>query len=301
MSRDNDFYKDLIDNLYDGVYFVDRGRMITYWNTGAERITGYAARQAVGRSCRDNLLNHVTAEGVPLCLEHCPLAAVMEDGTAREAEVFLHHADGHRVPVLVRGSALRDENGAIVGAVETFSNNAGLMHVRQQVSELRRSALQDSLIGIGNRLHVEGRLHAVIAECRHNKSTAALLFMDIDHFKHCNDTYGHDVGDKVLHMVGNTLRHSLRASDTVGRWGGEEFIAIVYDVPDERTVRRFADKLRVMVECSHFNVGPERLATTISIGATLLRPDDTAESFVRRADQLMYQSKEAGRNRVTVG
>jgi diguanylate cyclase (GGDEF)-like protein/PAS domain S-box-containing protein len=301
MAEDKDFYRNLIDNLYDGVYFVDRDRVITYWNKGAERITGYSGTDTIGRSCRDNLLNHVTANGVQLCLEHCPLARVMEDGKPREAQVFLHHADGHRVPVLVRGSPLRDDNGTIVGAVETFSNNSTLTNARHDVAELRHTTLQDSLTGIGNRLHLEGRLRAVIAESRQVNGTAGLLFMDIDHFKECNDTYGHEFGDRVLRMVGTTLRQTLRATDTVGRWGGEEFIAILGNVRDERTLLKIAEHLRIMVECSRLDVGSESLAATMSIGATLLHPGDTAESFVGRADQLMYQSKEAGRNRVTVG
>src|SRR5512138_2173073 len=133
MPDEKNFYKNVIDNLYDGVYFVDRDRRITYWNKGAERITGYTAEHSIGRRCRDNLLNHVTANGIPLCQEHCPLAAVMEDGQEREAEVFLHHADGYRVPVLVRGAPLRDESGNIIGAVESFSNNASLMDTRRKL------------------------------------------------------------------------------------------------------------------------------------------------------------------------
>lgn len=107
MPDEKDFYKDIIDNLYDGIYFVDRDRVITYWNKGAERITGYAATQTIGHSCRDNLLNHVTANGIQLCMTNCPLAAVMEDGHVREAEVFLHHKDGHRMPVVVRATPMR--------------------------------------------------------------------------------------------------------------------------------------------------------------------------------------------------
>jgi diguanylate cyclase (GGDEF)-like protein len=102
-------------------------------------------------------------------------------------------------------------------------------------------------------------------------------------------------------MVGNTLRQTLRATDSVRRWGGEESIAILDNVRDERTLLKIAERLRIMLECSRLDVGSESLAVTMSIGATLLHPGDTAESFVGRADQLMYQGKEAGRNRVTVG
>jgi len=172
LSEESDFYRDIIDNLYDGVYFVDENRVITYWNKGAERITGYAAAEAVGRCCRDGMLNHVSANGVELCQDHCPLAAVMKDGSPREAEVYLHHADGHRVPVLVRGTALRDPEGKIVGAIESFSSNTSAVTARQKLHEMRRVAFSDGLTGIGNRKHLEGRLSASLAEFRENSTSA---------------------------------------------------------------------------------------------------------------------------------
>ncbi len=301
MSDEKDFYKDIIDNLYDGVYFVDRDRVITYWNKGAERITGYSAMQAVGRRCRDNLLNHVTATGVQLCVNHCPLAAVMEDGREREVEVFLHHADGHRLPVLVRAAALRDETGRIVGAIETFSNNTVVMNTRRELREMHQVAMTDPLTGIGNRRHLEGRLQAAIAEFQGSGSQAGLLSIDVDHFKQFNDTYGHNTGDHVLRMVAQTMRFAVRSTDTTGRWGGEEFIAILHDMQAQRDLQAAAEKVRALVEQSRLDVDGQGLSVTVSIGGTLLRPDDTPESLVGRADELMYRSKEAGRNRVTIG
>ena len=301
MSEENNFYRELIDNLYDGVYFVDKDRVITYWNKGAERITGYASDQAVGRCCRDGMLNHVTASGVELCQEHCPLAAVMKDGAPREAEVYLHHADGHRVPVLVRGTALRDPEGKIVGAIESFSSNTSAVAARQKLHEMRRVAFSDALTGIGNRKHLEGRLSATLAEFQENSTNAGLLFIDVDNFKGFNDTHGHEVGDKVLQMVASTLQHALRSTDTTGRWGGEEFVAIVYGVPDGQTLFKVAEKLRLLVEHSSLSLGERSLAVTVSIGGTIVVPGDTAETLVRRADELMYQSKRAGRNKTTIG
>lgn len=301
MSDEKDFYKAIIDNLYDGVYFVDRERVITYWNKGAERITGYSSTQTIGRSCRDNLLNHVTANGVQLCLNNCPLAAVMEDGHEREAEVFLHHADGHRLPVIVRATPMRDGNGNIIGAIESFSNNSDVINTRRKLQKLHYAAMTDPLTGIGNRRHLEGRLSAVIAEFKNNAAIAGLLFMDVDQFKQFNDIYGHNAGDDVLRMVAKTISHALRATDTIGRWGGEEFLAILYDLQDQSDLRAAANKVRAMVEYSRLDVDGQGLAVTMSVGATLLRPDDTHDSFVARADALMYQSKQAGRNRVMIG
>ena len=301
MLDEKNFYKEIIDNLYDGVYFVDRDRVITYWNKGAERITGYSAEQTVGRACRDNLLNHVTANGTELCHRNCPLAAVMVDGTEREVEVFLHHANGHRVPVLVRATALRDGEGQIIGAIETFSKNALVTDTRRRLREMRRVAMTDPLTGVGNRRLLESRLRGALAVVQNSSSVAGLLFMDVDHFKQVNDTYGHNIGDDVLCMVGNTLQYALRATDTVGRWGGEEFIAILYEIQTSENLQTIAEKVRALVELSRLDVKEQGLSVTLSIGATLLRTEDTLDGLIQRADELMFKSKRAGRNRVTIG
>ncbi|HUH98729.1 MAG TPA: sensor domain-containing diguanylate cyclase [Anaerolineales bacterium] len=295
------FYKNLIDNLYDGIYFVDRERVITFWNKGAERITGYASAQVVGHSCRDNLLNHVAADGVQLCLDDCPLAACMRDGRMREAEVFLHHAEGYRVPVMVRASPIRDGGGSIIGAVETFNSNEGLLNTRRQLTEVQRTALTDPLTGIGNRRFLENHLSAAIAESRQNQNRMGLLFVDIDSFKAFNDVHGHEVGDKVLRMVVGSLNHNLRATDTIGRWGGDEFVAIIDNVQDLEDLQNVAQKLRHLVQSSRLDLFDRSLTVTVSIGATLLNPNDTFDSFIFRADQLMYQSKQTGRNQVSAG
>jgi diguanylate cyclase (GGDEF)-like protein/PAS domain S-box-containing protein len=302
MTESKDFYKDIIDNLYDGVYFVDRERVITYWNRGAERITGYTGQQVMGRSCRDNILNHVTADGKQLCQDGCPLAACMLDGREREADVFLHHADGHRVPVLVRAAPLRDADGNITGAVETFSSDMGITTVRRELRELRRTVQTDMLTGIGNRRYLQRRLRGAVAELEQQASImTALLFIDIDDFKAFNDNYGHAVGDKILKTIASTLRHNLRDTDVVGRWGGDEFLAILYDMTSADELRSVAEKLRVLVELSGLVLGGRTLTATITVGATSFRPTDTPETVVRRADELMYQAKQAGGNRVQIG
>ncbi len=302
MEKETNFYKDIIDHLYDGVYFVDRERVITYWNHGAERITGYEAQNVVGHSCRDNILNHVNAAGIQLCQKHCPMAACMKDGIVQEAHVFLHHADGHRVPILIRAAPLRDKNGSIIGAVETFSTDLEGSAAREEIHQLRSTMLTDPLTGIGNRQFLEGRLKAAYAEFDPRLDTSpGILFLDIDNFKKVNDTFGHDVGDQVLQMVAATMQHNVRKSDVIGRWGGEEFLVILNDVPSLAVVKDISEKLRMLIQFSRLDIEDNNHSVTISIGGTLLQASDTIESFVRRADQLMYQSKEAGRNRVTVG
>jgi diguanylate cyclase (GGDEF)-like protein/PAS domain S-box-containing protein len=302
MAEDLAFYKNLVDNLQDGVYFVDRDRIITYWNKGAERITGYKSSQVIGRSCRDNILNHVNTEGLQLCQDHCPLEGCMADGNPREADVFLHHADGHRVPVLVRTAPIMDTEGNITGSVETFNRDNGIMGVHHELRELRHSVVTDKLTGIGNRRYLDSHLRTAISELTYEKElSTGLIFMDIDQFKQVNDTYGHEAGDRALRMVAATLRNNLRKDDVLGRWGGEEFLAILYGLVSTEWLAAIAETLRMLVESSRLDLEAANLRVTISSGATLLKPDDSPEIAFRRVDGLLYKSKQTGRNQVSVG
>jgi diguanylate cyclase (GGDEF)-like protein/PAS domain S-box-containing protein len=301
MAKQDEFYKNLIDNMYDGVYFVDCDRRITYWNKGAERITGYPSSTVIGRFCRDNLLNHVTAEGKMLCGDGCPLAACMQDGNIRDVEVYLHHADGHRVPVQVRAAPIRDKTGEITGAVETFSKAPSVRVDQMELVDLRSKVNSDELTGLRNRAYIERRLQGLVAEGGNQPPAIGILFIDIDHFKLVNDTHGHGIGDRVLKMVSETIRDNLRSTDIAGRWGGDEFIAILDDVTLLTSVKKIAEKIRVLVEQSRLDVEEQSYSVTISIGGTLLGANDTRESLVKRADELMYKMKQAGRNRVEVG
>ena len=297
MPDNASFYRAILDDLFDGVYFVDGERRITFWNRGAERITGFSSDQVLGRCCAENLLEHVNDCGTRLCFTACPLVGTMTDGQPREAEVYLHHADGHRVPVLVRVAPVRDSSGAICGAVETFSDNSKLTATREHLTVLADAAERDALTGLVNRRGFERRLVGTLAA---GETGAALLYLDVDRFKSINDTDGHNVGDQVLVTVANTLAANLRASDCVGRWGGDEFLVLMLGVPDDRLLR-LADKLRQLVGQSQVTVDGRRVSVTLSIGATLLHAGDTIETAVKRADAQLYESKRAGRNRVTAG
>ncbi len=297
-KKDKDTYKEILDNIDEGVYFVDRDRKILYWNKGAERISGFKAGQVQGRFCQDNILNHVTENGTQLCFHGCPLHATIADGKPRQAEVFLHHSSGHRVPILVRTSPLRDDNGDIIGAVETFTDNSKLMTIQHQLRRLEDTALLDHLTGIGNRRFMERRLQTAMLEYKQQEIPFGVLFMDIDRFKAVNDTYGHATGDQVLVMVANTLHNYLRSDDSVARWGGEEFLAILPGL-DEDGLRSVAEKLIVLVANSTLRLMDHNLSVTVSIGMSFARPDDTIQSLIERADTNMYKSKRAGHDRVT--
>jgi diguanylate cyclase (GGDEF)-like protein/PAS domain S-box-containing protein len=293
-------FKSVVENLHDGLYFVDLNRSITYWNKAAEQISGFSADEVVGRSCADNILTHIDGEGNNLCRKLCPLAATMADGQPREAEVYLHHKDGHRVPVSVRVTAFTDEEHRIIGGVELFSDISSQKANALRVKELERLALIDQLTQLANRVFLEKEIASCLEESRRYAIPFGILFMDIDHFKRFNDTWGHDVGDEVLKFVARTFVSNARPFDLYGRWGGEEFIAIIRNIGGS-DLAALGNRLRRLIAGSYLLHGGERLRVTISMGATPVTYGDSVESLIKRADTLLYESKEGGRNRLTLG
>ncbi len=293
------FFENLVDNLYDGVYFVDPTRKILYWNRGAERITGYTREEMVGRYCPDNILQHVDATGRALCLVGCPLTRAIHDGVSREEEIFLRHKEGHRVPIVVKASPIRGAEGRIIGAVEIFSDNSRQQDAALKAQAMERQALVDVVTSLGNRRYCEKVLEGMLQDQKRRKKPFGVLMADIDHFKAVNDTHGHDVGDEVLRMVAKTLSGNMRGLDYLGRWGGEEFLLLVADV-DEEILYFVAERCRVLVEKSYLAAEGRNIRVTLSLGGTLSRPQDDAVSVVKRADENLYRSKQGGRNRVTM-
>jgi diguanylate cyclase (GGDEF)-like protein/PAS domain S-box-containing protein len=292
---------EILDNLFDeAVYFVDADRRITFWNKSAERLTGFTSEEVVGSRCMDNILTHVDDQGRRLCFDGCPLTKVMEDGLAREAEVYLHHKDGHRIPIRARILPFLGQSGDIVGGIEIFTDRRQSRDLLDRMQELERLALLDTLTQLSNRKHIESELAAVFKMQERLGLSFGLLFIDIDHFKRINDTYGHGTGDTVLKMTARTLASSVREFDLIGRWGGEEFVVIARarNVEDLFAV---AERLRVMVGQSYIDHSGKRIQVTISVGAAMALPGEEPCDLIRRADGLLYRSKEAGRNRTTLG
>ena len=297
MPLGNDYYKKVLDNLYDGIYLLDENRNIVYWNAGAEQHTGYSASEVMNKCC-EKVLMHVDSEGVPLCNGSCPVMQTIDDGTLREVEVYLQHKEGHRVPVSMRIAPIKDTENQVVVAVEIFSDGSPKYTMRQMIDELKTLALLDPLSELGNRRYIEMHIKGRLEEMERYGWPFGVLFVDIDHFKKINDQYGHNVGDRVLKMVGKTMSNSLRTFDVIGRWGGEEFIVILVNVDEEHMVS-VADRLRVLVQQSSISLDNEYVRATVSIGASRAVSGDDPESILERADKLMYKSKEAGRNCVT--
>ncbi len=285
------FYQSLLDNLFDGVYFADLERRITYWNRGAEAISGYSAEEVIGRACGDGLLVHTDDRGSQLCTHGCPLLHVIRSNERRaEANVYLKHKRGHRVPVSIRSAAVVNEAGEVVGAVEVFSDISEKKRIERQVVELENLAFRDALSGLANRRYAEMRLAHAVEEMQTFGRQYAVFMVDLNGFKKANDRYGHAVGDELIRVLSRTLTESLRAEDLVARWGGDEFLILASGIAGQQLESR-AERLRSMVRTSMAVKGNMQVSVTAAVGATMIALTDSSTSVVQRADEMMYADK----------
>lgn len=291
------FYLDIINQLQDGIYFVDKKRTIQFWNRAAERITGYKAEEIVGKCCQQSGLNHIDRAGKPLCTLGCPLFSTLADGKHRQDQVFVRHRDGYRIPLRVNILPVR-HGEEIIGAVEIFTKDSPTIFEDDLIKSLSDIAMHDELTRLPNRRYLESFLSYRFEEYQRFGREFAVLFADIDDFSQVNNHYGHDMGDRVLKNIAESLGCSIRRDDLVGRWGGEEFVGI-YSISAPSEIQAIAERFRFLVENTEVIRDGEGIHATVSVGITTVCAEDTVQSIVERADQLMYESKRSGKNKVT--
>lgn len=173
--------------------------------------------------------------------------------------------------------------------------------IRALQAQLQEQAVRDPLTGLFNRRHLDTALGAALERCRATQAPLVLLLIDIDHFKLINDAHGHAAGDATLQMLAQLMLRHVRPQDVACRYGGEEFLVVMADIPLE-TARHRADMLRQAFEKARVRYGDGNISATLSCGVAAY-PDhgDEAGTLIRRADQALYLAKAAGRNKVVVG
>ncbi|MFO0910060.1 MAG: sensor domain-containing diguanylate cyclase [Isosphaeraceae bacterium] len=290
------FFQKLFENLYDGVYFVDRQRRILFWNRGAELITGYSREEVLGRHCHARILDHVDVQGNALCLKQCPLACTIRDGKPRSARVFLRHKDGRRIAVDVHIMPLLDDDGQTLGGIEIFRDASSAVALEGAYEQLRVLAERDPLTGTANRRHLDVALAHQVELLRRTGIPFSLVLADVDHFKGVNDSYGHATGDRALVRFAEMLLRLSRPSDIVARYGGEEFVVILPGQKIE-VASVVAERFRATTpQTAPIEMRGRML--TASFGITEAVLEDEADDVLRRADEALYRAKHGGRNRV---
>ena len=288
MIEEKKFYWRLLDALKDGVYFVNTKRQVTYWNDAAEKITGYSKAEVLGKSCGDNILVHIDAEGNNLCKGACPLSESIKSGEPCESSIFLHHKDGHRIPVFVQVSPITDNKGEVIGAVEVFSDTSARGYFLDRVAALKDQALLDPISGIPNRNFLEKKIAARLWEMDQFGWPFGIIAIKIDCIEGLKDN-GKDCYGDAIKLFAQTLIGNISPFDWIGRWidpeEGEDrahFVAVIQNTSEEK-LEELAVIFRTLLQKTDLAPIDKDAKVSVSSGIAMAQAKDTPESLVNRA------------------
>ena len=280
-----------LNSIGDAVACTDSFGNITYLNVVAERLSGWSRQEALGRPMATvlRILDAKSHETIPNPME----MAIQRNRTEHlPLNCVLVRRDGKEIPIEDSVSPIHDREGQVNGAVIVFHDATA-----SRALELERahSAEHDFLSGLPNRKLLKERTDFAIALARRHMKKLAVLFLDLDGFKHVNDSLGHSIGDKLLQSVAARLANCVRGTDTVSRMGGDEFVVLLSEVEQAEDAAITAARMLEAVAEAH-TIEEHDIHVTTSIGVSVY-PDDglDAETLIKCADTAMYQAKENGR------
>ena len=288
-----------LESTYDGFYLVDSDLRIRIWNTGMERMLGRDAEKMLDQNWTSRQIAFADKQGRPLAEASCPMSEVIRGGQARTAQLQVQHVDGHWLSVEIMTVPMIDHDGSLQGVAEIFRDLSQDRRRRREDKDLHKQATRDSLTGVNNRGELERTLASMLADFNQdsNPEPMSLIFLDVDRFKNINDTYLHRTGDQVLIGLAKLLQSEMYSSESIGRYGGEEFVIVCPSTNLKQAVAK-AERLRLAISTSPLCDIAE-LKVTVSFGVTQFEPGDTALDVFGRADKALFTSKESGRNRTT--
>lgn len=287
-----------IESLYDGFYIVNADFQFVLFSPGLEQLTNQRASDLLETAWTSHSIPITNQEGTSLAASEHTMNRVIASGKSMTSELMLQRPDGRLIQIEVQSVPMFGEDGRLVGVAEIFRDLSRSLKRPQEFNELKRAASQDALTSVANRGELETQLAIMLNQASQNQHTAPLsiIFIDADHFKNINDTYGHAVGDEVLIELARLFQHETYSGELVGRYGGEEFVILCPET-DLDHARLKAERLRLAVNNLKLdNLNQNRI--TASFGVAQLEPGDSLESLFHRADNALYQAKETGRNRV---
>jgi diguanylate cyclase (GGDEF)-like protein/PAS domain S-box-containing protein len=288
LYTEKEFAQVTLDCIGDAVICTDMAGNITFLNRVAEKMTGWPRKEATGKPMADifRIVDSATRQTTPNLIAR----TVGDDGTWHlPQDCTLIRPDGNEICVEDSASPIRNREGQMTGSVLVLRD---VSVARALAEKVIHSAEHDFLTGLPNRLLLNDRIGQAISLAQRHTHLVAVLFLDLDGFKHINDSLGHSAGDKLLQSVAKRLADCVRAPDTVSRQGGDEFVVLLTEVKQAEDIAIAARRMLRAVEKAHF-IDDHELHVTASIGVSLY-PDDglDAETLIKNADTAMYQAKE---------
>ncbi|MHB1186347.1 putative bifunctional diguanylate cyclase/phosphodiesterase [Thiobacillus sp.] len=281
-----------LNSIGDAVLTTDTLGNVTYLNRVAETMTGWSHDEALGRPIAAVF---TIVDSTTRLAAANPMLRAIEENTAMElaADTVLVRRDGSESPIEDSAAPIHNRDGQVTGAVIVFRD---VSESRAMALEMAHLAQHDFLTGLPNRLLLTERFSHAIGLAQRHKKQVGLLFLDLDNFKHINDSLGHAVGDRLLQSVANRLMECVRTTDTVCRQGGDEFVILLAEIGQPQDAAHVAETLRAALDIPHL-IGGHELHVTLSIGISIF-PDDGIDvvTLMQNADTAMYHAKASGRN-----
>jgi len=286
-DKKNFFTPDILERMLQdkkaGIYALDTKRVITFWNEGAQKITGYESSEILGLSCMDNILNHIDSKGVRLCEKNCPASRAMQDGLPKRAEIFLHHKNGHRVPVVATVYPVKNYDGTVSGVIEVFND----------LSEKDRKSqgpFYDQLTGILCKLAVEQKIRQAEEDFKNSAVSFGLLCFGIDNLFQISQNYTQNTAQRVVLMAANNLSANLRITDETGIWTNDSFMLIVKFV-DREQLHDIAQNMLITMNNCFLKEGSEIVMASVSAGGSIFGKDDSFYSITQRVENNLEKAR----------
>ena len=281
-----------LNSIGDAVMSSDVHGKVTYLNVAAENLTGWSRMEAAGQPLEEvfRIIDATTREAASN-----PMALAMRENktVGLAANCVLVRRDGVEAAIEDSAAPIHDRRGQVIGAVMVFHDVSVTRALSLRMSRL---AQYDSLTDLPNRMLLNDRLTHAIALAQRHRHRLAVLFLDVDRFKHVNDSLGHDIGDRLLQSVARRLLACVRTSDTVSRQGGDEFVILLSEVAHTQDAAATAAKILRALSPPH-RIDQHNLHSTASIGIVIYPDDGTdSETLLKHADFAMYHAKDTGRN-----
>jgi diguanylate cyclase (GGDEF)-like protein/PAS domain S-box-containing protein len=298
--QDPEMFRTVLDSLQIGVSVADRSGKVLFWNQGAERLTGHKRHEMVGRSYRDNILVQCNDQGCVACGATCPISRTLHEGKPQEAKMQLRHKEGHPVHVLMRLAPLRDPHSSIIGIVESFDEQKFASEWDRNRHTLAAHGCMDETSGVPNHEFTQFHLTKNLASFASYHLPFGVIVIQVDRLEHFRATYGRPAGDAILSVVAQTMKNAFRPTDFLGRWADDQFLAILINC-GEHGVEKTWERVQTMVTCAGLRWWSDELLVTTSVGYATAQADDTIDSLLKRAQNLLKQASGKTRAASAVG
>lgn len=289
------FFQTLLDNLIEGVVFLDPACHITAWNLGMEQVTGMG-NSVLGRKFTPSLLQLRDLKGEVLQDSPCPFQSWMQQRATVTEHFVLTGRSGRELQVELNFHPVHDKEGRMIGATVIVVDTSTQLELQKQLNELYTLAVLDPLTQVANRAEFERLLDEYVRTHLAIGLKCSIIISDLDFFKQINDNFGHHVGDQALIAFAQHIKKFVRTHDFVARYGGEEFVILCANCDEPAAMERAEEIRAALASTRQPTLGGKCI--TASFGVSELVPDDSATGLFVRADQALLKAKELGRNRV---